>query len=491
MLRRAFGAMAVVVAAGMAMSLAAEPPAAIPARVHSSQPATADDPDQPPDQSPKLDKQVQLQQKQIEVQQKQIETLEQMVRRLQTSVTPATVGELENKSAELESRSLRAARRDQDLARAVDDLTEKLDNEQRYGPRLPSNLKQLFLPSRTNQTPLSIYGTFVTSYSDLGNQAPNFDTEFAPFFLLTLNEQFLLEAELEFGPEGVELGQGQLDWILNDWATLVVGRFLAPLGFYNERLHSGWINKLPDNPLMFRQVAPTDFSQNGLQLRGGKYLGASPIKLEYAGFVSNGMGVEGEMLELTEIANLNEMRETAENINNGLAFGGRLGLWVPEYGLTGGVSALWNDSYTEASGNDLTLWQLDAGWRHGNWDLRAEYAELAQDATAIIGNDIKRRGLYAQIGYRPNHAGSPLLQNTEFLFRYSFANFRGIDFGDLELDEFASTLDVPVNRNQYTFGITHWLYPSLALKFAYQINAETGPVKFNDNAFLAQMAWGF
>jgi hypothetical protein len=356
---------------------------------------------------------------------------------------------------------------------------------------LPANLKQLFLPSRTNETPLSVYGSLVGNYFDVGNQPANFEVEFSSFLLLTLNEQFYLEAELEFGPGGVELGQGQLDWILNDWSTLVIGRFLAPLGFFNERIHPIWINKLPDNPLMYRQVTPADFSQNGIQFRGGKYIGGSPVKLEYSAYVSNGMGVGGQNQDLTTIANLNEMRETTDNINNDLAFGGRLGFWVPEHGITAGVSALFNNSYTEEPGNNLNIWQLDAGWRQGNWDLRSEYAQMDQQAEAIIGNDILRRGLYTQIGYRPYNACSPFLQKTEFLFRYSFANFRGIDPGELELNEFATTIDLPVDRNQYTIGVTHWLYASLALKFAYQFNDEKGGIEYNDNAFMAQMAWGF
>lgn len=445
--------------------------------------------DKAPDQSP-LETQVQLQQKQIELQQQQIETLQDMVKRFEQAVAPAAVEELQSTAAELESRSLRAAQRDQDLARAVDDLTEKLDNVERYGPSLPANLKQLFLPSRTNETPLSIYGTLASDYTDIGNAPPNFDVEFAPFFLLALNERFYLEGELEFAEEA-ELSQAQLDWILSDDATLVIGRFLAPIGFFNERIHPAWINKLPDNPLMFRQVSPTDFAQNGVQLRGGKYLGCSPVKMEYSAYVSNGMGVEGEDLELTQIANLNEMREAFDNINNSLAFGSRLGFWVPEHGLTGGVSVLANGSYTEEPGNDLTIWQLDAGWREGNWDLRAEYAHMDQQAVAIIGENIERRGLYAQVGYRPYDARSYVLQNTEFLFRYSFANFSGIDAAELDLADFATTIDLPVDRNQYTLGVDYWLYPSLALKFAYQINDETGDTKFDDNAFLAQMAWGF
>ncbi len=439
------------------------------------------------DKSAKLEKQVQLQQKQIQTLEKMVELLTEQAKK---PAAPAALDDLAERTAILESRLLQSARRDQDLARAVDDIFERQDNERRLGPQWPANLKQLYLPSQTNQTPLSIYGVLTGGYTDLGNQVPNFDADLSTFFLLTLNDQFLLEAELEFTPEGVELGQAQVDWILNDWSTLVLGRFLTPLGIYNERLHSTWINKLPDNPLVFRQVVPTDYSQNGVQLRGGMYLWDSPLKLEYSAFVSNGLGVPGTGLDPTTIANLNELRETVDNVNNGLAYGGRLGFWLPEYGLTWGISGLINGAYTEDTSDDLKIWQLDAAWRKGNWEVRGEYGELHQDAAALIGSDIVRRGLYAQMSYRPYDSYSPFWQKWEWVFRYSFANFHGIDPGALELDEFASTVDLPVDRHQYTMGVAYWLYPSLALKFAYQINDEVG-TEYRDNGLLAQFAWGF
>ena len=161
-------------------------------------------PDEPPS---KLEKQVQLQQKQIQTLEKMVELLTEKAKQ---PAAPGTVDELAEKAALLEARSLQAARRDQDLARAIDDIFERQDNEQRLGPPLPANLKQLFLPSRTNETPLSIYGVLTGGYTDLGNQVPNFDADLSTFFLLTLNDRFLLESELEFTPEGVK--RDKLKW---------------------------------------------------------------------------------------------------------------------------------------------------------------------------------------------------------------------------------------------------------------------------------------
>jgi hypothetical protein len=185
--------------------------------------------------------------KQVELQQKQLETLEKMVRLLADQLKKEPAGP---DVARLESRARQAAQRDVELAHAIDDLVEQRDAERRYDPRLPAQLKELFLPSGTNESPLSIYGTLVGGYrlfpSRRGEGEFFFDG-FEPIFLLQLNDHILLETELEFHLDGVEVGYAQMDYIVNDWLTVVAGRYLTPVGFFNERLHPAWPDDAPDN----------------------------------------------------------------------------------------------------------------------------------------------------------------------------------------------------------------------------------------------------
>ena len=44
---------------------------------------------------------------------------------------------------------------------------------------------------------------------------------------------------------------------------------------------------------MFNQVYPAQLSFDGLQLRGARYLFDWPVKLEYSGFVANGLVRDG------------------------------------------------------------------------------------------------------------------------------------------------------------------------------------------------------
>jgi hypothetical protein len=378
-------------------------------------------------------------------------------------------------------------------------LAEHHDAQERKGPRLPAPLKELFLPSRTNETPLSIFGTLVGNFELFPEQhgSGNFVFDgFEPIILLQLNDHILLETELEFHLDGVEIGYAQMDYIVNDCLTVTGGRYLAPIGFFNERLHPAWINKLPDFPLVNRSVSPSDFSLNGVQLRGATYLAGLPVKAEYSLYAANGVGVP-DGADATTLGNLGAFVETTKQVNNGLAWGGRLGLWVPEAGFNVGASMFFNRPYGADAGPDLALWGIDAGYHMGDWDLRFEYANLFQRNAvgspideSSVGSIVRRSGFYIQAAYRPYEATNERLRNTEFVFRFSPVRFSGINAPGLALDEFESPLDVPVNREQYTFGINYYFYPSLVIKFAYEINKEHG-IDLRDNLFLTQLAWGF
>src|SRR5262249_4346564 len=150
---------------------------------------------------------------------KQIDTMEKMIKLLAEQVklrgpTGAPVEKLQAEAATLEARS--AARRDRELADAVDDLRAHADAEERWGPRLPSPLKELFLPSGSHESALSSYGSLSVGYSKIlgdsttaANGAGRPPTpggfyfgEFTPDFFLKLNDWIFLEAEMAVGPDG-------------------------------------------------------------------------------------------------------------------------------------------------------------------------------------------------------------------------------------------------------------------------------------------------
>jgi hypothetical protein len=450
--------------------------------------------------------------KQVEVLQKQIEVLQKLVDLLadQLKKQPPSGSGL----ARLEARSLQAAQRDRELADAVDDLREHAAAQEQAGPRLPATLKELFLPTEPNETPLSIYGALSVGYSKIEGNALTaangagrpitpggfYFGEFTPDFYLKLNDWIFLEAELSVGSDGaVNAGAfAQADFFVNDWLTIIAGRFVAPIGFYNERLNNPWVNKLPadapgSGPLLWQQVLPA-MSLLGIQAQGSFYFGCSPIKLEYNAYISNGLNFTPATPgspTLNELANLENMENTFNTISNDQAVGGRLGLWWPEMGLAAGVSTLYNGDYVNGGFSDsFSLWAFDFNYHQGDWDVRAEYGADFQRSGSLLGTPIRREGCYAQVAYRPREVPCKYVQNTELVYRYSYTTFPGIDAVQLDLTTFATPMDVPVRRQQHEFGINYYFYPRMVMKVAYQVNDEP-QFHLHDNQFIAELDWGW
>jgi hypothetical protein len=456
--------------------------------------------------------------KQVDILEKQVDTLQKMIQLLNKQMKEqpaggATVQKLEAQTATLAARAGQAAQRDQELSQAMDNIVEHQDAQERYGPRLAATLKQLFDPFENNETPLSIYGALAFGYSRIigdsstaANGAGRPSTpggfyfgEFTPDFLLKLNDWIFLEAEIAVGSNSVSPGSfAQADFFINDWLTIIAGRFVAPIGFFNERLNNPWINKLPGDapgsgPLLWQQVLPA-MSLLGLQAQGSFYLGCSPFKLEYNAYISNGMNFTPATAgspTINELANLENMTNTFNIITNEKALGGRIGLWWPEMGFEGGVSGMYNGDYV-AGGfeNSISLWALDLNYRKGNWDVRFEYGMTWQQASNFIGSNIRRQGFYTQVAYRPRDADNKYLQNTEVIYRYNYVDIRGIDPTTLDLTTFSTPVDVPLRRQQNEFGINYYFYPRMVLKVAYQINDEPG-FHLHDNQFISELAWGW
>jgi len=463
------------------------------------------------EKNPDLKKRIELLQKQIEVQQEMLKLLFDHVKKqpLAGSVTE----KLQEQVATLDARSKQSAQRDQELANGLDNITENLDAVRR-DPYLPAPLRELFIPSGTNETQLSIYGALAFGYSHImgdGGTAMNgagrpatpggfYFGEFTPDFLLKLNDWILLEAEIGIGSDGsVSAGSfAQADFFINDWLTIIAGRFVAPIGWFNERLNNPWINKLPGDapgsgPLLWQQVLPP-LSLLGVMAQGSFYLFRSPVKLEYAAYVSNGLNLTPATAgapTLSELANLENMTSTFSIISNEKIAGGRLGLWWPEQGLAGGISGLYNGDYVAGGFEDsMSLWAADLNYHKGNWDAHLEYGATYQQARTFLPDNIQRRGFYGQIAYRPWDLPPGILQRLEAVYRYTYVDFKGIDPTALDLTTFSTPVDVPIRRQQNQFGINYYFYQRMVLKFSYQINDEPNH-HLHDNQFLTELAWGW
>ena len=96
-------------------------------------------------------------------------------------------------------------------------------------------------------------GYAFAGYTDSQSSTSSFNAGFNPIFLWRLRDDLIFEGELELELEGnstnVALEYAQLSYLLNDYVTIGVGKFLNPSNYFIERLHPAWINKLVDKPL--------------------------------------------------------------------------------------------------------------------------------------------------------------------------------------------------------------------------------------------------
>jgi hypothetical protein len=238
-----------------------------------------------------------------------------------------------------------------------------------------------------------------------------------------------------------------------------------------------------------RQVIPDGLTVSGVQLRGAKYLFGSPIKMTYAAFASNGLGVPDGGGK-NAWADLGGLSGTTSFVNNAMAYGARLSLWLPTRGINFGVSEFVNAPYSAQSGVYYSVWQPYFNYHRGNWDARFEYGNSYENTKAFTGNNQQREGLFAQVSYRNYNSLRQHIQRLEYVFRFSDAFFHGVNLTPQELKAISPLQNAPVDRNQYTLGINYYFYASSILKFAYEINSELHG-NLHDNVFMMQFATNF
>jgi hypothetical protein len=288
------------------------------------------------------------------------------------------------------------------------------------------------------------------------------------------------------GETDVGLEYADINFILNDYATLRVGKFLTPFGQFPERLHPAWINKLPDFPLVYTEDGGlVPFASLGAEVRGAVPLhSGGDSKLVYAAYVANGPSL------ITDDADAaGTITDTNfDDVNSNKTVGGRVGyLPVPE--LEVGASVLYGDV---ADGTNALIWGVDASYSRdiaairGTLDARTEWVWSDVETTTFDPTGAegfgplrfanKRHGGYVQLAYRPTQVDSKLLRNLEYVGRYD----------ELHVPAKAPGL---VSARRATFGVDYWLTSNVVFKAAFRLDDPSHGE--HDNAFFLQAAVGF
>ena len=263
-------------------------------------------------------------------------------------------------------------------------------------------------------------------FSKADNEEGSFTTGgFSPIFHYQYRDLLMLESELDFqvtetGETEIGMEYFTIDMFLNDYAILVMGKFLSPLGQFRQNFHPTWINKLPSAPAGFGHDQAAPNADVGFQLRGGFSLGTADAN--YAVYMGNGVAAEvaadeGE-IEMIESPGMNANGSDGNNV------GGRFGLYYPSIKLdlglswaTGKVSEMETETTITIDTNDIADvssettfsnsrdWDFigaDITWHHGGLDIRAEYVKqtIGALASSEAPEETELSAYYAQIAYR-------------------------------------------------------------------------------------------
>lgn len=307
----------------------------------------------------------------------------------------------------------------------------------------------------------------------------------APILLFRATDRVLFEVEPELELEGdeteINLEYAQADVVLNDYATLVAGKFLLPFGDFIQQLHPAWINKLASNPLPYlegEEGGLLPFSDVGLQLRGGARLGAREgVTFDYTLYASNGPRFEDPAIGAVLVSN-----NTDFNRNKG--FGARFAIYpLPldlELGRLKLGASTFNGRWGAGDERWFTSWGVDLAYQLGDLDVRGEYLQTRREFPGAP--DDERDGWYLQAAYKLSKAPLDVLRRMELVLRFS-----GLEQGELSVTPGGE--ERQRDPRQLAFGIDYWLTPSVAAKLEYDWDSlrDAG----DEHAARAQIAVGF
>jgi len=311
---------------------------------------------------------------------------------------------------------------------------------------------------------------------------------FAPIFHFQYRDLVMLESELEFSVEddgSTETGLEYLtiDLFMNDYSTLVAGKFMSPIGQFRQNLHPTWINKMASPPPGFGHDGAAPVSDLGVAVRGGYPFGK--VRANYALFVSNGPELnsasdDGINFELDGVKaeGLNKDRDGTK------VFGGRLGI-LPVRGLEIGLSGATGEaSVTKVEGTapadlnneakrDYDVYGADFNYQYRSFGVRGEYVKTK------VGSASK--------GFTASGSGSWETWYTQAAYRFLPSAFEAVlRYGDF---------DSEVNSNdqeQWGVGLNYLFTNNFIAKVNYEFNeGNDSSSSRDDNRFLAQLAYGF
>jgi len=177
-----------------------------------------------------------------------------------------TAVDFKNKITELEARISGLELLKQELQELKTSLEEKEKTVIVKEERLDTEIKSIksLRKSLSVKEARPATSWHLAGYADVGFEAVSGDTKdtfvagkFNPSFHFQFKDWIMFESELEIetsdeGETEIAVEYSQLNFLVHDNVTLVVGKFLSPIGQFQERLHPSWINRVVKYARRFR-----------------------------------------------------------------------------------------------------------------------------------------------------------------------------------------------------------------------------------------------
>lgn len=330
-----------------------------------------------------------------------------------------------------------------------------------------------------SQAHLAGYASATYTSTQSGGPNDSFSgVQFSPIFHYQYKDLVMLESELEVetqsnGGTETKLEYLAIDLFLNDYAIVVAGKFLSPLGQFRQNLHPAWINKLASAPPGFGHDQAAPEAEVGLQLRGGLPVGRS--RLNYSLYVGNGPELEVGGGEIEAI----EAKGFTRDSDNKKVLGGRVG-FLPVPALEVGLSAASGKAVVTKA--DVTI---PTGEPLHDYDAAGADFNYVDGDLKLIGEAIRQK-----VGAAP---GSIAPAAGEWKAWYVQASYL-IPRTKWETVARVGNYDSPHasrSQKQTAVGVNYVFAPQLMAKLTYEANDGQAGSAAARNRILAQLAYGF
>ena len=335
--------------------------------------------------------------------------------------------------------------------------------------------------------------THLAGYADVGyTETENSDGSFgagtfAPIFHYQYLDLVMLEAELEIevaddGETETALEYLSINWFINDYLTLVGGKFLSPIGQFRQNLHPSWINKLASAPPGFGHDGAAPVSDVGLQLRGAAPIG--DIRTNYAFYISNGPELVAEFEDDEYELDGVEAEGFGSDGDGEKVLGGRFA-FIPftgfEFGLSvasgkatvTGIHGAESQILLSEGARDYDVRGADFSLQAGAFGFRGEYVETKVGADEGVGVAASEGAIwetwYTQGTYRLGET------KWELVARYT-------DFDSAHGSQ---------DQKQWSLGTNYLFSNNFIGKFSYELNDGQAGAETDDDRFQFQLAYGF